>query len=154
MSSSRSESTPEGVLTQYSLAVEMADRVSARRGTANAFYLTVQTILVSAVGLGALSNNAVPPAPIVVVCVAGIVVSAGWWLQLRSYRDLNTAKFTVINRLEEVLPVTPFTDEWAILKKEHTTWRDRYSELGATERIVPWIFALLFLSLIFVKAQQ
>lgn len=39
------------VLEQYKLAVEMADRVSARRGNANLFYLSVQTTLLTAAGL-------------------------------------------------------------------------------------------------------
>ena len=43
---------------QYKLAVEMADRVSARRGTANAFYFTVSSALLAAsetLGLGLAS---------------------------------------------------------------------------------------------------
>ena len=35
------------VLDIYKLAVEMADRVSSRRATANAFFLTVNTGLVA-----------------------------------------------------------------------------------------------------------
>ncbi|GHI47573.1 RipA family octameric membrane protein [Streptomyces albidoflavus] len=40
------------VLELYKLAVEMADRVSARRGTANAFFLSVQTALVTLISFG------------------------------------------------------------------------------------------------------
>lgn len=36
-----SQPLPEGYLDLYKLAVEMADRVSARRTTANTFFLTV-----------------------------------------------------------------------------------------------------------------
>lgn len=36
----------------YKLAVEMADRVSARRATANAFFLTVNTALLAFVSSG------------------------------------------------------------------------------------------------------
>jgi hypothetical protein len=38
----------------YKLAVEMADRVSARRGTANAFFVTVNTALLAFLGLAEL----------------------------------------------------------------------------------------------------
>ena len=36
------------VLEQYKLYVEMADRISARRSTANTFFLTLNTLLVGA----------------------------------------------------------------------------------------------------------
>jgi hypothetical protein len=39
-----------------------------------------------------------------------------WWLLLRAYRRLNSAKFAVINQVEaEHLPVKPYTGEWANL---------------------------------------
>ncbi len=52
----------------YKLAVEMADRVSARRGTANAFFVTVNTALLAFLGLAELSV-AWP------VAVGGVVIS-------------------------------------------------------------------------------
>ncbi|MFC5145895.1 RipA family octameric membrane protein [Streptomyces aureoversilis] len=68
---------------------------------------------------------------------AGITLSAAWWMQLRSYRDLNTAKFKVINKLEECLPVHICADEWEALKSDPIPgWRKRYAELGTSERIV------------------
>ncbi|WP_457784557.1 RipA family octameric membrane protein, partial [Streptomyces albidoflavus] len=73
--------------------------------------------------------------------LAGITLSAAWWMQLRSYRDLNTAKFQVINKLEEHLPARIFADEWEALKRDPIPgWRKRYAELGTSERIVPLVF--------------
>jgi hypothetical protein len=43
------------------------------------------------------------------VALAGIILSGSWWLQLRSYRDLNHAKFAVINSVETRFPVKLFT---------------------------------------------
>ncbi|MFC7511941.1 hypothetical protein ACFQV4_22940 [Streptomyces thermocarboxydus] len=45
-----------------------------------------------------------------------MTLSLAWWLQLRSYRHLNAAKFLVINDIEDQLPVRIFTDEWAVLR--------------------------------------
>jgi hypothetical protein len=45
----------EQYLELYKLAVEMADRVSARRATANAFFLTVNTALLAFVSSGSLN---------------------------------------------------------------------------------------------------
>jgi hypothetical protein len=84
------------VMESYRLAVEMADRMSARRAVANAFFLTVNTTLVAVVGLrDSTSTSTLLP---VSVCVAGIVVAACWWLLLQNYRHLNEAKYTVINK--------------------------------------------------------
>ncbi|MFI1756768.1 hypothetical protein [Streptomyces sp. NPDC020571] len=131
------------LLELYKLAVEMADRVSARRGTANAFFLSVQTALVTLVGFGMPRLSESPWWVASVVALGGATLSLAWWLQLRSYRDLNAAKFTVINTLEERLPVRIFTDEWNALKGGHTAGRRRrYAELGLSERVVPLVFAL------------
>jgi hypothetical protein len=83
------------------------------------------------------------------VSVAGVALSASWWLQLRSYRDLNQAKFGVINQLEERLPCKIFTNEWQFLKKDHIRrWGGKYAELGTIERFVPWVFAALYVLLL------
>jgi hypothetical protein len=136
------------VLDLYKLAVEMADRVSARRATANAFFLTVQTALVAVLGIATPTLHHAPWWTALAVALAGVILSASWWLQLRSYRDLNRAKFSVINAIENDLPVKVFTDEWASLKRDPISrWRGRYAELGTVERVVPGVFAALYLLL-------
>lgn len=129
------------VLELYKLAVEMADRVSARRGTANAFFLSVQTTFIALVGFGFPKLAESPWWVSLAVFLAGFTLSATWWMQLRSYRDLNTAKFKVINKLEERLPVKVFAEEWEKLKSDPIpAWRKRYAELGTSERTVPVVF--------------
>src|SRR5689334_986000 len=124
------------ILDLYKMAVEMADRVSARRSTANAFFLTAQTAFVAVIGLTTPSLLKAPWWTALAVSFAGATLSASWWLQLRSYRDLNSAKFKVINTIEEELPVKVFSDEWTALKKNSGSfWCGRYTELGLTERI-------------------
>ncbi|MFI6204968.1 hypothetical protein ACIBAI_01015 [Streptomyces sp. NPDC051041] len=132
------------MLDLYKLAVEMADRVSARRGTANSFFLSAQTALVTLVGFGIPRLSQSPWWVSVAVAAGGATLSLAWWLQLRSYRDLNSAKFMVINALEERLPVRVFTDEWEALRTGRAPGRRRrYAELGVSERIVPLLFALM-----------
>src|ERR1039457_6647865 len=95
--SDNSAQTDARVLDLYKMAVEMADRVSARRSTANAFFLTAQTALVAVIGATSPSLMRATWWIALSVTIAGVVMSASWWLQLRSYRDLNRAKFKVIN---------------------------------------------------------
>ncbi|WP_220699222.1 RipA family octameric membrane protein [Nocardioides cavernaquae] len=136
------------MLDLYKLAVEMADRVSARRGAANTFFLSVQGAVVAA--LGFLSSQSPEPAKryLIAMCVVGVAASLVWFLLLRSYRDLNRAKFEVILRLEHDLPVALFADEWSSLKKDPIArWRGRYAELGSVERLGPALFGAIDLVL-------
>ena len=135
------------LLDLYKLTVEMADRVSARRGQANQFYVALQTALLGAPALFSVVGEGAEINPLrgFLLAVVGVTVSVVWWFQLRSYRDLNTAKFVVINKIEaDNLPITPFSDEWAQLKKDPVPkLRDRYAELGFVERFVPIVFLLV-----------
>jgi hypothetical protein len=128
---------PPGVLEQYGLAVEMADRVSARRATANSFFLTVQTALVALFAIDGIERRW--------IAAAGVVLAVGWFLLLRSYRTLSAAKWQVILALEAALPVQPFTDEWTLLRRRAggRAWAV-HREIGFVERIVPLVFAAVF----------
>ena len=141
-------SLPDGYLELYKLAVEMADRVSARRTAANSFFLAVQTALVTLLGVDGLSQQA--------VAGAGLVLAGAWWLLLRSYRKLNGAKFQVITEMEMQLPVAVFTHEWTALKSGGPAvkrrLRDRYAELGVVEQVVPAIFAVIYLVVMITAA--
>jgi len=147
---------PEHYFELYKLAVEMADRISARRGTANGFFLTINTGLVALVGSATLRWY---------VAASGIVFSGTWWLLLKSYRRLNTAKFSVIIEMEERLPKQVFGDEYRHYQESGrkpgsaetvisdvgrrtrmTAWTNKYRELGEVERVVPIVFALIYAS--------
>jgi len=134
------------VVDQYKLAVEMADRVSARRGQANQFYLTLQSSLLGVPAVfGLLGEGGLEPMRATLIALVGALTSITWWLQLRSYRDLNTAKFKVINKIEsDHFHAHPFSDEWSDLKKDPIPrWRGRYAELGSVERVVPVVFLIV-----------
>jgi len=134
----------EQYLELYKLAVEMADRVSARRATANAFFLTVNTALLAFVSSGSLNV-------LWLVALAGIVLSATWGVVLKSYRDLNAAKFEIITEMENNLEVKVFDDEWKRLKENRPKGlRGKHAEFGTVERLVPLIFAALYVA-VFVK---
>ncbi|MCX4696599.1 hypothetical protein [Streptomyces sp. NBC_01408] len=131
-------SSDETLLDLYKLAVEMADRTSVRRGQANAYFLAVQTALATVAA-------ALPATPLAAVAVLSVslLLSTSWWLQLRSYRDLNRAKFQTVLALETRLPSALYTDERAALPP-------RFLELGRAERLVPWAFSALNITVFLV----
>jgi hypothetical protein len=151
MASERTPTRPDpspAFLELYKLAVEMADRTSARRGTANSFFVTVHAALVSLLGFsrpGSAGGGAT--FDVDYVGVAGLILAITWWLLLRSFRDLNRAKFEVIGNMEGQLPVEVFNDEWKSLKKAEPLpfWKRRYAELGTIERVIPWVFAAIYI---------
>jgi len=141
------------LLEVYKMTVEMADRVSARRATANAFFLTLNSALLATLGIlrpatgGAQGVMTADRFGLVLLSLAGLILSLTWWALLRSYRQLNRAKFRVIGALERELPVAPFGDEWKYLEGDRSSrpWA-RYLELGQAERIVPLVYAALYVA--------
>lgn len=142
---------PENYLELYKLAVEMADRVSARRSVANSFFLTINTGLVAVLASAADLRWYLP--------VAGLLFCVTWWTLLKSYRDLNSAKFQIILGMEEKLPVRVYADEKGIYRSEPPIrfsfrlrraelrkWIAQYRELTRVERIVPMVFGVIYIA--------
>ena len=77
--------------------------------------------------------------------ILGILVSLLWLRIIRSHRDLNDVKFTIIHDLEEHLPAAVFTHEWrlAIRGKGKT-----YRPVTEIERWIPLVFVALHLVLL------
>lgn len=137
---------PSNYFELYKIAVEMADRISARRGLANSFYLTINTTVLGLLGTHVANWY---------LAIAGIVLCISWWALLKSYRELNRAKFEIILAMEDRLPARLYGDEWARLRRERIRfalnlaalrpWVAQYRELGVIERVVPLIFVLVYL---------
>lgn len=144
------------IMEIYKLAVEMADKISARRAVANAFFLTVNTTLIAVAGLRVAVAGSMLLS--IAVCVAGVAVAACWWFLLQNYRRLSEAKFKVISRIEDVhLPIKIFMDEWTALGGEFPPVgrtgkiRAHFMQLSGIERIIPIVFAILYL-VIFIRS--
>lgn len=135
------------IMEQYRLCIEMADRISARRGAANTFFLSFNTAVVGALGtyFGALFKEVPAPVALTVYGVA-IAFCLAWGLLLHSYRGLNDAKFQVIGLLEERLPSSPFwSAEWKALGSGEK-W-SRYIPLSVIERALPVVFIIAYIAL-------
>jgi hypothetical protein len=153
------------VLDLYKLTVEMADRMSARRASANSFFVTIHSSLAAVVGvIGAVTQTkSKQPDELTfgMLAAVGFVLSITWWVLLRYYRRLNTAKFEVINAIEESLPIQPYTDEWKVLHPAEAVlqgatnrarlgqWvkKKRHSEASLVEQVIPLVFAAIYVVL-------
>ena len=134
------------ILEQYKIYLEMADRISQRRGVANTFFLTFNTAIVGALVtfFGKITQYAG-----IAFFIASMLFCIAWWLLLRSYRNLNTAKFKVVGLLEKRLPSSPF---WAAEWKALGEGKDysKYIPLSAIETLVPTGFFFVYLYLILI----
>ncbi|WP_330358346.1 hypothetical protein [Streptomyces chartreusis] len=65
-------------LELYKVAVEIADRVSSRRGKANAYFLTVQSAMVTLIGVGGPPDAPAPTWVALALALAGVTLSATW----------------------------------------------------------------------------
>ncbi|MEV4209803.1 RipA family octameric membrane protein [Nocardia salmonicida] len=133
------------VLEQYRLYVEMADRVSARRGLANSFFLTLNTGIFTLIVLFAKAPPAGKAGWLAIPLVAMLGQCFAWFYLVRSYRLLNSAKYQVIGALEERLPASPYwcAEWWALGEGKD---RARYWPLSHIEQWIPLLFGLSYLA--------
>jgi hypothetical protein len=133
------------ILEQYKLCVEMADRVSARRALANTFFLTLQGVVFTLIGVFWKDKPSGSPALLLLPVVLALGMCAAWFWLVRSYRQLNSGKFAVIATLERRLPAFAYSDgEWTALGEGED--KSVYWPLTHLEQWLPTLFALSYVA--------
>lgn len=133
------------LLDQYKLYVEMADRISQRRTTANSYFLTVNSAMLGFVGY--LTSKDDVTKNLWLIAVAGIALTALWYSIIISYKNLNTAKWNVVHEIEKRLPISPYDAEWDALERGRNP--RLYRPISHIESGVPWVFLVLHLFVLF-----
>lgn len=142
------EQFSEHMLEQYKLYVEMADRVSSRRAQTNRFYISLLSILlallsiVASIGVFSEILNMI----LLAIATLGIILCALWYVNIRSYRQLNSGKFKVIHEMEKELPIAAYDREWEILGRGKQA--GKYLQLTRVEQWVPFALAIPYLLLL------
>ncbi len=122
------------ILAQWQTCVEMANSVSQRRDTMNNIFVTLNLAIIAALSIVLDFKS-------IFILIAGIAICILWFFSILNYKRLNSAKFDVINKLEEELPCNPFNQEWEILKNGK-----KYKEGTTLEKFLPIIFFLLYIA--------
>ena len=128
------------LLEQYKLYAEMADRVSQRRQTTNSYFLSINSALLAFVGY-VTTKQGTESSHLWLAGTAGIVLSILWYQIITSYKNLNTAKFNLLQAVEAHLPLSLYKAEWDYMGRG--TNPKRYKPLSHIEQAVPWIFVAL-----------
>ena len=130
------------ILEQYKLYVEMADRISARRLAANSFFLSINTAILAIVGyIKSACGQSLVTQDYWLIAFAGIFISYSWHTHIRSYRDLNSAKFDVVHEIEKLLPLKPYYAEWEAVGRGKNP--ELYKPVSHIEMGIPWVFSIL-----------
>ncbi|EAK0440217.1 hypothetical protein YZ15_04165 [Campylobacter lari] len=116
------------LLEQYKIAINMADKISDRRATANNFFLTLNSAILAFNGVK--TEN--------IILLIGILICIVWFFLIQDYRKLNKVKFKIINSIEHSLSANIMSYEWKILKQ------DKYRTLTLKEMYIPLIFGLIY----------
>jgi len=137
------------LLDQYKLYVEMADRISARRGQTNSFYISLLSGWLAFISIGfnkslfAGSQNMV----LLAVAILGLVLCFLWHINIRSYKQLNSAKFKVIHEMEKYLPFSCYATEAEMLNKDQSNIQ-KYLRLTNVEKYIPLVMGLPYFGLL------
>ena len=133
-------------LALYGLYLATAEKVSDRRAQANAWMLSVNSAVVALYGYLAADKLSVSVGQkqiwLWATPAAGAIVSVAWAALLTSYRQLNRAKFEVLQEMERELPFPVF------MREREAYRRHRRRSLSNIETLVPICFVALYLAMI------
>ena len=139
------EKYQSAILEQYKIYVEMADRVSGRRAIANTFFLTLNTSVFTVFGVFWSVKPQLVSWFLIFPLLALVGECAAWFYLVCSYRQLNTAKYSVIGAMEERLPASPYwRAEWMALGEGRD--RSKYWPLTHLEKWIPVLFAAIYVA--------
>ena len=139
------------LLEQYKLFVNSADGLTSRRLDTNKFYLAILLGLFSIAGfLNTKEMSGVFDKEIIlaIISVLGVSLSIVWYMNIESYRLLNSAKFKVIHEIEEQLAYPCFDREWQFRKG--ATPSKAYPRFTQIEKFVPIMMGIIFIVILVV----
>ena len=138
------------LLEEYKLYVEMADRISQRRDQSNRFYSALLTGLLAVISVVAKlsdwqTSGNILSVVLISVGLAGLAICAIWFVNIRSYKRLNSGKFRIIHEVEEQLPFPLYKKEWDYLRPP--TGKKKYFQLTRIEQFIPIAMAIPYIFL-------
>ncbi len=134
------------ILEMYKIYLEMSDRISSRRQSANSFFLSINSVLIGFIGYISVREDIKLNW---IIALAGIILCYTWYRIVRSYKDLNSGKFRVIHEIEKELPISPYEAEWKTLGEGNDS--KLYLPFTNMELKIPIVFGILHLLTILIS---
>jgi len=136
----------ENILEIYKLHVEMIDRLSSRRSSMNQYYIGILSALIGLISMlnwikisywGGITN--------ILIGSIGVIICFIWKINIQSYKQLSSAKFRVLDKIESKLEFQFYKDEWGLLKNSK-----KYKTFTSIEKIIPMLMVIRFLALLVI----
>lgn len=138
----------EHYLEQYKIYVNSIDKISDRRESANRYFLSVNSTLIVLSGFIVEYTHDAKSMLLIGVSGIGIITSIVFWILINSYKQLNAAKFEILHRIENKLPIELYKDEWDALGQGKDIWK--YFPFSHVEKIIPAVFIISYFILILI----
>ncbi len=136
------------LLEQYKLYVDITDRISARRNQMNKFYISLLSGLLALISIA--SEKKLYPqfqsTILLAVAILGLILCCLWYVNIKSYKQLNSGRFKVIYEMEQYLPFACYEQEWYILKKDKS--HGGYLNQTSIEQYIPLALAIPYFRLL------
>jgi hypothetical protein len=128
------------VLELYKVMVASSEALVARRQGVNTFFLTVNGAILTALGLivTAVHDARIEAFAVIALAATGVILALAWRSLLISFSQLNTGKFVVINRIEDLFPVAIYAAEWNALGEGKDP--KKYRSSTSREVWITWTF--------------
>lgn len=139
----KSDNYIDHFLEQYRIYIHIFNSTSDRREKNNEFYLGLNTAIIGILGYLETKNLTANNSVIFMFApLMGIAICYCWYEMIITYKMLNKAKFAVLHKMEEKLPVSLFKTEWELLGKgvDYT----KYRKISSIQKNIPIIFIVLY----------
>ena len=136
-------------LDQYNTYLSMLDNISERRQKSNEFFMALNSVVIGAIGYIETTNINHGHVILYIAPIVGGLIAYYWYHIVCSYKNLNTAKFSVVHTIEKKLPIAMFKTEWDILEKGQN--KKKYYPFTHIELNIPKIFIGIYALIFFVN---
>ena len=139
------------LMEQYKMFVQTSEDLVKRKQSVNSFYITLNSIILSAIITVLCATNDLPMLwgkvnfsflLTLFTGFIGVVVCFSWISLLNSYADLNASKMDIIQCIEERMALNLYSTEWTILSSRLAN--RRYKSFSKKERFVAYLFGVLY----------
>ena len=135
------------MMEQWKTANEMAANISEQRNSMNNFYISLISVLVGGILFSdqLLSSNIIAKTVLcITIGVIGFICCQKWISQIENYKQLNGAKYEIINELEKNLSANVISYEYLITEKNEKTEK-RKTSFSDQEKSIAKLFRAVIL---------
>ena len=139
------------LMEQYKIFVQSSEDLVKRKQSVNSFYVTLNSVLLSAIISVLCAVNDLPVLFGVVkvsflisvfAAIIGFVICFSWLSLLSSYADLNSSKMKIISGIERDLAVNLYETEWEVMTQK--VGKRKYRSFSKKEKTVAILFGVLY----------